>query len=169
MLGDVLDFEQDPRGIGTDRHLRDRAVEDSIDAARPRPREFALHDALAARARTIEQGQQRFGAARQFVDRPAERLIRTQCDQSLGGRVQIIDTQIQIEYEHTGDEGIEQIGADDVQGADLQFSGHATNPGGRPPAALFVLRRQERGLLHVERDTRGLDGLPGVRVHQCCR
>ena len=44
--------------VGTESYLRHGAVEDAVDAARRRPGEFALHDALPALARAIEQRQQ---------------------------------------------------------------------------------------------------------------
>ena len=56
--------------------LRDGAVEDAVDSARRRPRQFALDHSLAPLARAVEQGHEGFGAARQLGDASAERLIR---------------------------------------------------------------------------------------------
>ncbi len=90
MLRDVLDFQQQPETL-SQSDLRHRAIQDAVDAARRRPGEFALHDALAALTGSFEQRQQGFGASRQFRDAPAERLIGPHAEQGLRGRVQIED------------------------------------------------------------------------------
>ena len=75
MLRDVLDLQEQPQALAAESHLRHGAIEDAVHPSRGRPREFALHHAFAALARAIEQRQQALGAARQFGDGTAQRLI----------------------------------------------------------------------------------------------
>ena len=63
VLRDVLDFQEQNPALPTEPDLRDRAIEDPVDAARRRPGEFALHHAFAALPGAFEQGQQGLGAA----------------------------------------------------------------------------------------------------------
>jgi hypothetical protein len=54
VLRDVFYFEQQEI-FSAEGYLRDRAIEDPIDASGRRPRELALHHALAAVTRALEQ------------------------------------------------------------------------------------------------------------------
>ena len=79
--------------VRAERDLGHRAIEDAVDASRRRPGEFALHHALAAVARALEQRQQGLRAARQLGDAAAQRLIGTETQQGLRGGVQVADVQ----------------------------------------------------------------------------
>ena len=109
-------------------NLRDRAVENAVDSARAGPRQFALHHALAALARAIEQRQQGLGAARQFGDAPAQRLIGAEAQQGLRRGVQVLDVQVLVQQEHAGHQAIEQLGALDAQRVQMEFSSQAERP-----------------------------------------
>ena len=65
MLGDVLDLQQEPRGLhpASPGH---GTVKDAVDAARRRPSEFPLHDALSAPIARVRTGSAGFRAAREF-------------------------------------------------------------------------------------------------------
>ena len=115
MLGDVLDFQQQPAALLADGDFGHGAIEDSVDASGRRPGQFALHHALAALPGALEQRQQRLRAAREFGDPPAERLIGPEPQQCLRGGIQVVDLQVVIQQEHAGDQGIEQFGALDLQ------------------------------------------------------
>ncbi len=157
MLGDVFDFQEQLQRV-SHRHLGHRTVEDAVHTAGGRPRQFALHHAFTAQACAFEQHQQRFGAAREFGEATAERLIGAETEQRLRSRIQIGNMQILIEQEDAGDQRIEQLRALDDLGLHLELSSQAEGPPDQGPASgLLVLRRQLGGLSHVERHTgRGL-------------
>src|ERR1700723_1526497 len=125
MLRDVFDFQQQPGLALSESDLSDGAVENTIDSARRRPRQFALYHRLTSLPRAIEQRQQGLGAARQFGDAPAECLVGTQAQQGLRGGIQIAYVQTLIEQKHAGHQPVKQLGALDMNGVLLEFSGQS--------------------------------------------